>query len=263
MYSKNDLIDAFIRLGIRREDTLLVHSSMKAIGEVEGRAETVLDAFIEYMEPGLLIFPTHSWDTIGGDRLVFDPEKEPSCVGILSNLFMKREGVVRSLHPTHSVAALGKEAISFVEGEEHIDTPCGLNGCWHKLYKRAAKILFLGCTLKRNTIIHGVEEWVGIENRLTKHHVPMKIIMPDKSIMDRPMRRHSSPVRDISFFYDKLEKPLLYKGLAKKGKIGDADSILCDSKGMVNLTADFLKRNHDLFLDDQPVPDEWYRTDTK
>lgn len=66
MYSKNDLIDAFIRLGIRREDTLLVHSSMKAIGEVEGRAETVLDAFIEYMEPGLLIFPPIHGTQLGG-----------------------------------------------------------------------------------------------------------------------------------------------------------------------------------------------------
>ena len=29
-------------------------------------------------------------------------------MGLLTNMFMKRPGVVRSLHPTHSIAAIGK-----------------------------------------------------------------------------------------------------------------------------------------------------------
>ena len=33
-------------LNIRRTDTLLIHSSMKSIGEVEGGADTVLDALL-------------------------------------------------------------------------------------------------------------------------------------------------------------------------------------------------------------------------
>jgi aminoglycoside 3-N-acetyltransferase len=61
MYTKEDLIKAFKEIGINPEGTLLVHSSMKAVGEVEGRADTVIDAFLEYMQDGLLVFPTHSW----------------------------------------------------------------------------------------------------------------------------------------------------------------------------------------------------------
>lgn len=61
MYTKTDLINCITAIGIKPNDTLLVHSSIKAIGEVEGGADTVLDAFIEYMKPGLLIFPTHTW----------------------------------------------------------------------------------------------------------------------------------------------------------------------------------------------------------
>lgn len=258
MYRKNDLIKDLGKLGIDGGDTLLVHSSMKAVGEVEGRADTVLDAFVDHMKQGLLIFPTHSWDTIGKDHLIFDPKKEPSCVGILSNLFMKREGVIRSLHPTHSVGALGRDAALYTEGEEKADTPCPRNGCWGKLYDRDAKILFLGCSMKRNTIIHGVEEWVNIKNRLTDKHEKMKIVMPSGKVMDRPMRRHRSPVTDISQNYDKLVEPLIHCGLAKRGKVGDADSILCDVRGMVDLTASFLKRDHDLFLDDKPVARDWY-----
>ena len=58
-------------MGIKNNDTLLIHSSMKAIGQVEGGAETVLDAFMEYLEKGLLILPTHSWNNINEKNNVF------------------------------------------------------------------------------------------------------------------------------------------------------------------------------------------------
>lgn len=105
------------------QDTLLVHSSMKAIGPVEGGADAVLDAFSEYLAEGLLVLPTHTWAQINAEYNIFDVENEPSCVGLLTNLFRKRPGVVRSWHPTHSVAALGRDAREFASGEEQFDTP--------------------------------------------------------------------------------------------------------------------------------------------
>ena len=45
-------------MGLKTEQTVLVHSSMRAIGEVENRADGVLDALMEYFAPGLLVFPT-------------------------------------------------------------------------------------------------------------------------------------------------------------------------------------------------------------
>lgn len=79
MYTKQDLKDSIIKIGIRPTDTLFIHSSMKAIGQVEGGADTVLDAFIEYLkDDGLLIFPTHTWKQINDEYNVFDPMTEPS-----------------------------------------------------------------------------------------------------------------------------------------------------------------------------------------
>lgn len=92
---------------------------------------------------------------------------------------MKRPGVACSWHPTHSVAALGRGAHEYVQGEEQWDTPCPRGGCWGKLYDLGAKILFVGRTLRSNTIIHEVEEWNGIPNRLTGYHQPLKILTPD------------------------------------------------------------------------------------
>jgi len=258
MYRKADLKKHLEQLGVLPQDTLLVHSSMKAIGPVEGGADAVLDAFSEYLAEGLLVLPTHTWAQINAEYNIFDVENEPSCVGLLTNLFRKRPGVVRSWHPTHSVAALGRDAREFASGEEQFDTPCPREGCYGKLYDRRAKVLFLGVPLTRNTLIHGVEEWAKVPRRLAEHHQPLKIRTPDGRLLDRPMRRHRAPIRGISDNYDKLEEPLLALGIAVRGRIGDAESILIDVAPMVDLTMEFLRRNPDLFLDREPIPRQWY-----
>lgn len=258
MYSKSELTNHLIHIGIKQTDTLVVHSSMKAIGQVENGADTVIDAFMEYIKDGLLIFPTHTWAQVNEEHNVFNPQTEPSCVGVLTNVFRTRPNVVRSLHPTHSVTAFGAEAAEYIMGEERCDTPCPRGGCWGRLYDRRAKILFMGCSLNRNTFLHSVEEWNAIPNRLSDTHYLLKIVMPDGTIADRPFRGQSSPVGDVSAHYGKMLDPFLSLGIAKKGLIGDAESYLCDAVGMADFTTKCLKLNPDLFIDDNPVPVDWY-----
>jgi len=70
---------------------------------------------------------------------------------------MKRRGVVRSLHPTHSIAAYGKEASLYTQGEENCSSPCAPGGCWDRLRTINAKILLVGVTHIRNTYIKKVK----------------------------------------------------------------------------------------------------------
>ncbi len=259
VYTKRDLIQNLRGLGVRPDDTLLVHSSMKAVGAVEGGADTVLDAFSEYLSEGLLILPTHTWSSINAAHPLYDPAVEPACVGILPNLFRQRPGVVRSLHPTHSLAARGWGAAAFVEGEELRETACPRNGCYGRLYDRGAKILFLGCRLTSNTYLHGVEEWCGVPERITDTYEQLYIRLPWGGTMERPMRRHYHPRGvDISGQYGKMEPAFLAKGIAHKGMVGDAVSTLCDARGMADLTASYLQKDPDLFAKEEPLPEEWY-----
>lgn len=257
MYTKSDIVKHIKDIGIKPTDTLLIHSSMKRIGEVEGKADTVLDAFMEYMSDGLLIFPTHSWKTMTGDNLRYDRNVEPSCVGILTNLFMKRDGVMRSYHPTHSVAAFGAGSEEYIRGAEHIHTPCGRNGCWGKLIDRKAKILFLGAPLSTNTFIHGVEEWIDIPNRLAKDPTNFEIVMEDGSILVNEMYCHGAAI-EPSQFYGKMEPVFMKRGIATKGKIGDADCYLCDSIGVHESVKDMWSHGIDIFQDEKPIPKDWY-----
>lgn len=123
-YNKQQLQDQLESMGLKGDETILIHSSMKSIGEVDGGADTVLDAWMEYFKDGLLLLPTHTWKTVNADNPVYNPQTTPSCVGLLTNMFMKRDGVIRSLHPTHSMAGYGKNAAEYLAGEEYNNTPC-------------------------------------------------------------------------------------------------------------------------------------------
>lgn len=249
MIEKAQLLAQIKALGVKETDTLLVHSSMKAIGEVKGGADTVLDALQEAVKDGLLVLPTHTWASIREPHMLFHPEEEPSCVGILTELFRKRPNVYRSLHPTHSVAAWGKDAKAYVDADLNwSDTPCSRSGCWGQLYDRKAKILLLGCGLNRNTYMHGVEEWNQIPNRICEERERMQVRMPDGSVKDRWMRRHFKPKGiSISEYYVKMKPIFLEMGIAKEGKIGEADCLLCDAVREADFVTECLKKQPNLF----------------
>lgn len=151
MHTKESLIKDLCNMGLTGEEAIMVHSSMKSIGEVAGGADTVVDAFMEFFAEGLFMTPTHTWAQMSREYDTFNPTTEPACVGIIPNVFRKREGVVRSLHATHSIAAYGKAAVKFG------DADCILCEA-RKIFEVCEKIFAIEetCIIERKEI---PEEW--------------------------------------------------------------------------------------------------------
>lgn len=249
MFTKELLTQQLKDMGISSDDALMLHSSMKAIGEVAGGADTVLDAFMEYLSAGLFMTPTHTWRQMSADYCVFDPSLEPSCVGILSDLFWRRPGVYRSLHPTHSIAACGKGAAEYVQGEEFLHTPCDPSGCFGRLKDIRAKILLVGVTHVKNTYIHSIEESFDVKERLTEEPVLFYVVRPDGTRIPVPMHRHyNSTTAHISEAFDLLKDYYFETGAAKGVRFGDADCILCEAEKLFDATAAVLKDKPDFFI---------------
>lgn len=259
MYTKEDLKMQLKDMGLKGTDTVFIHSSMKAIGDVQGRADTVLDAWMEYFEEGLLLMPTHTWKQMSEEYCVFHPQTEPVCVGILPELFRQREGVVRSLHPTHSVAAYGREAEEYVKGEEMQLTPCPPDGVMGRLKDRKALILLVGVTHIRNTFIHAVEELYDVPERFTAEPVDFQVVLPDGSLKKVPMYRHyNRHTAHISESYDKMLEGYFETGVAKRYQLGEAECILCDAEGILEVTGRILQKEKNCFIDRDEIPREWY-----
>lgn len=241
MYTKRDLLTHLEMLGIDPAGTLMVHLSYKAVGEVEGRGDTVLDALVEYMKPGLLVLPSHTWDNVGVKNPVMDVLYTPTCVGVLTEMFRKRPNVCRSLHPTHALAALGADAEEFVSGEECISTPCGQGGAYFKLWLRNAQILLLGVNFTRNTYIHGVEEWDGAEGSISQEKTDLYVINHQGQRIYTPQYRHCSHLGSETF--SKLEPQALQQGILTLGRFGDATARLMRAAPLREMVATLLREN--------------------
>lgn len=158
MNTKKDIIADLRRMGIAEGDRLLLHTSYKSLGGVEGGIPTFLSACMEAVGTrGTLLLPTFTYNFLSAEAPIFDIRKTPSCVGAIPEVFRHCEGVLRSLHPTHSLAVWGADKEFFVENH-HADQNClDVNSPIYKLKEIGGKILHIGCGVSRNTILHGVE----------------------------------------------------------------------------------------------------------
>ena len=227
MHTFESLTRDLEKMGFKRDDTILIHSSMKSIGDVEGRADTVLDVLMDYFgKEGLLVFPTLTWSNVTDKQPIFDVRNTPSVVGILPQLFRQRPNVWRSLHPTHSVAAFGPEAIPFVEGHDRTDTPASIFSPWRKLILAKAKIMFLGASISHNTFLHGVEEWGDAEDDLREDYQELYVI--DYNGVKKPCFQHRH-TGGHSGFYDRLAEHFKFIGASSEGVFGDAHCVILDA----------------------------------
>jgi aminoglycoside 3-N-acetyltransferase len=148
-------------LGVRRGGILLVHASLSSLGWVEGGAETVVLGLLRALGPeGTLAMPALSYDYVGARNPAFDVRLTPSCVGAIAEHWRLRPGTRRSVHPTHSICAAGPATSALLDDHVLDETPCGRHSPFRRLRDLGGQILFLGCGLRPNTSMHGVEEIV-------------------------------------------------------------------------------------------------------
>jgi hypothetical protein len=93
---------------------------------------------------------------------VFDVRTQPSEMGILSEVFRRRAGVVRSLHPTASIAAFGPLATELVSGHHLAPRTFGAGTPYARMAEYPTAIVGLGIAYFRClTQVHAAEDLLG------------------------------------------------------------------------------------------------------
>lgn len=137
-------------LGLATGDLVQVHSSLSALGHVEGGAEAVVDALLDVLGPeGTLMVPTFNH----GTAEVFDVRTTPSINGAITEAVRRRPEAYRSVHPTHPCAAIGPLAEMLTNEHLHLLT-FDLRSPLGKLAAMGGSILLLGVGMDRNTMAH-------------------------------------------------------------------------------------------------------------
>ena len=95
---------------VLRVDTVFFHSSLRSLGYVDGGADGVVDGVADAVGPlGTVAVPTLTLlGRVGPFGSWYDHEQSPSTVGTITETLRRRPGAIRSVHPIHSVAALGR-----------------------------------------------------------------------------------------------------------------------------------------------------------
>lgn len=237
------MLQDFKELGIEKDDTILVHSSLSSLGYVEGGADTVIDTLLAVLSQGTLFFPTLSYNFVTDDNPVFSITETQSCVGCISETFRKRENVIRSMHPTHSVCGLGKYAEEILSQHIEADSPGGRKTPFYLLPKYNGKILMLGCGLKFNTSMHAIEELTKPWYLLREKKVTYTLIDERGNRTVRDYWRHN--FKGVAQRYDRLAEVMTLESK----KVLEADCYLIDSVKMWEIADKCIKEDENYFID--------------
>ncbi|MEA2528737.1 MAG: aminoglycoside 3-N-acetyltransferase [Thermomicrobiales bacterium] len=244
------LITDLQRLGLRAGDRVVVHSSLRAFGPVDGGAEAVVRALLETVgSDGLLVAPTFTYFS---QR--FDPGREPGLTGRIAETIRTWPGAGRSWHPTHSVAAIGAEEEAICAGH-HLVGGLAVDSPLDRLARQGGYVLLIGVGHATNSTVHAGEAHVPVPYL----DVPFR---PDNAreatvlVNGEEMRVPLLQPPGCSRAFGAVERPLRKRGAIRDGRIGRALSQLVRGRDVVETTVELLRGDPTALLCTDP---ECYR----
>lgn len=212
----------------------LVHSSLKSFGHVDGGANAVIDGVLEALGPsGTALFPTFTGSSkLGPDHPPhFDVRHSPCWTGRIPEVARARPDARRSLHPTHSVVAIGPDTAELLQDHELSPTPCGPDTPFGRLARSdQGYVVFLGVDLSCNTMFHHVEEVAKVDYHMQLQPVAATVV--DYEGVTRTVRlwlHRYGPKRD----YPRSEPYLREQGILRLGRIGECTVRVVHARPMV------------------------------
>jgi len=211
------LVHALAALGVPRGGLVMVHSSLRSLGAVDGGANTVVAALLESLGPeGTLVAPAFTYPVAKHPGFAFDPANTPSCMGAISDAVRRHPAARRSLHLNHSVAAIGPLAAALTTAQAWTtESPIG------QVIGRAGHFLLLGVPYQNLTAMHFMEVALGVPYR-TSGSMSGRLRLPDGSLGE--LVSHVTPSRSghVGSDYNRIGQALDDAGVVAIGAVGNA-----------------------------------------
>eukprot|EP01052_Picozoa_sp_SAG31_P006941 SAG31_NODE_325_length_17671_cov_9.902743_22_plen_248_part_00 len=188
---------------------------------------------------------------------VFDVKNTPTNLGAIPEAFRQRDGVLRSLHPTHSVACFGPKASELVhvsqglirnefglngvnlgligQGHEDDRSPVGANSPFRKVRDMGGQVAFLGCPCgaRCNTSCHGIEELLEVPPPYLFKESKISYTVIDANGASTTQEQHSRHDFDgTGQRYERVLDLLTLGSERSQGKVGGATMHVLDAQAM-------------------------------
>jgi aminoglycoside 3-N-acetyltransferase len=243
-------------IGVTPGTSLIVHSSLKAMGWVLGGAPTVIRALIGAVgEQGHLAMPAATplcadpatwrepvvpaaWlNEIRHHSPVFDLQTTPTGLGAIPETLRTWPGTLRSNHPLESVCVRGPQAAAITE-DHPLAFSEGPGSPFSKLHDLDSRILLIGVGFNRCTALHFAESLVP-GRRTTKVRFPR---------MDGSRRvwiEVPNVADDNGTQFPAIGAEYLATGRATQGRIGDANAVYLGMRDLVTHACTYFNRTHE------------------
>lgn len=250
-HTRRSIADDLRALGLQAGQTVIMHSSLSAIGWVAGGPVAVLLAVQDVLTPdGTLIVPAHTSDrtdparwqrppvptdwlpVIRQDTPAFDPVRTPTrAMGIIAETFRSWPGVLRSSHPHVSFAAWGRHART-ATGDHQLAWSLGEGSPLARAYELGALSLQLGT--RRCTSLHLAEARAGRPERIQEGASVLRGGRPTWVTFE-------DWDYDDSDFDETLTGFCAAYGIVP-GTVGNAETLLLDQRALVDHAAEVFRR---------------------
>jgi len=258
MFDRNQLAEEFSALGLPAGSSVLVHSSLKRLGWVEGGAEAVVGALLDAVGPeGTVLVPNlpfrGSLTSYLQSRPTFDVRATPSQMGAITEALRKRPDARRSRHSSHSVAAVGALRDAMTTDHETDLTTCGVHsGYYRNAHTAGGCILMIGVTLANMTTFHAIEELNELPYLFSGKVYGSHVIDYEGRTLELRTRGYAEDA-PVPRNFLAPEAALLREGLMTIGKVAEAECRLMDAPGTYDLVERMVRKDPWLLLKEKPA----------
>ena len=191
MYSRDQLAGDFRKLGVAHGDVVMLHASVKAVGEIAGGPDQIHLALKQALtaEGTLMMYASCAgyYDEVGRGHLTADQEKEIldklPAFDPLTARSQRDNGVLVEFLRTYPGSLVNHHVARFVVWGKHAEYliseqpwhyPFGFGSPLDRFLELEGKIHLLGCDHDNVTFLHYAEHVVDIPGkRIARYRVPV------------------------------------------------------------------------------------------
>jgi aminoglycoside 3-N-acetyltransferase len=248
--TKIQLVAELRAIGIKEGDDLLVHSSLSNIGFVENGPKDVVEALLEVVgNKGNVLMPNSPNAQYQLDYIrnleCFDVATAKSKLGAISEYFRSLPNAIRSVHPTEPVSCIGPDAEYFTQDHFGELTPYTSKSPFYRISERGGKILYLGVTFDNaGTNLHTLEDAFADFKFPVYFPEVFEVKVRLKNGVETTLKtKVHNPEQSKKRKCDGLIPLFEKEGVLEHVKIGKANCLLVDAKGMFDVMLEQYKKN--------------------